>query len=364
MMVNWTPPATSRWPFGLGVVSSIRADGTVLLALERDIDLGSGATGGIAMVAEADGPVHQAIMWTLPPRCSTIVHSIEDDRVAYAVFENNSEYGGGFFGGAVSDLLPTSALRLGDKSSHTYAAGIPGIVDDVTMTLYGWTPKPSSIANLRWPGDRGLLDNRVAISGESVFWEATTLADQEEQIWTADAGSARLIGFGSDASQGAADLGTDGHDMVWLYGSGRTDPSANFPQVSIMTAPFATTAAALQGRRLRSELPAGFGVEPFKVGCGFAARSLYNGIRVVRLSDGVSWWLAGDNTLPWQWNAPVALTCTELFAKVTVVHGGTGTSGYARVRLDSLGAGTPPDLSSESTADGQSDCRISALLRS
>ena len=45
-----------------------------------------------------------------------------------------------------------------------------------------------------------------------------------------------------------------------------------------------------------------------------------------------------------QWVNPVALTCTELFAKVEVhTDGGFGVTKFARVRLDSLGQSTPAD---------------------
>jgi hypothetical protein len=343
MSANWIGSTNARFPFGLSVVSWVRPDGAVILGAERDIDLGGGEIGAFVMIAEADGPVHQALLWTLPKRCSALVESIQDEKTVYVVYENNTDIGGGAFGGDISDLYPTSVWRFRDTVAHEYSAGLAGVIDDATMTLYGWAPQLSPVAILRGSVDRGLLDNHVFASGRAIFWSASTLADQEEHVWMPGAGSARLLGFGSDSSQGAGDLGTDGRDLVWLYGSGRAGPAGAFPKVSIMTAPFATDARDVQDRRLRSELSSGFGVVPFKVGCGFAARALASGIRVVRLSDGVSWMLPAGGTLAWQWEEPVAVTCTELFAKVAVSHGGVATTGYARVRLDSLGAGIPPD---------------------
>ena len=111
-----------------------------------------------------------------------------------------------------------------------------------------------------------------------------------------------------------------------------------------MTSPFTTDAAALQPRRLRSEVGNGFATSRPQVGCGYAAREIYDGIRIVRLSDGVSWMLPSQQGSTWLWNEPLAVTCTELFAMVAA-DGDAGWQdvGIARVRLDSLGPGTPPD---------------------
>jgi hypothetical protein len=44
------------------------------------------------------------------------------------------------------------------------------------------------------------------------------------------------------------------------------------------------------------------------------------------------------------WSTPLAISCTELFS-LLAVPAGNGKTRYtiARVRLDSLGPGTPPD---------------------
>jgi hypothetical protein len=85
-------------------------------------------------------------------------------------------------------------------------------------------------------------------------------------------------------------------------------------------------------------------VSPFVVGCGYAARAAGYGTRVTRLADGVSWVLPGDPSQGWYWTTPVALSCSELFATVGVrSDGGYPLTTIARIRLDSLGSGTPPD---------------------
>jgi hypothetical protein len=64
------------------------------------------------------------------------------------------------------------------------------------------------------------------------------------------------------------------------------------------------------------------------------------GVRIVRLSDGVSWKLVGpNNTQELRWSTPVAVTCDEAFVRIDV--GSEWNVG--RIRIDSLGAGTLPD---------------------
>jgi hypothetical protein len=106
-----------------------------------------------------------------------------------------------------------------------------------------------------------------------------------------------------------------------------------------MTAPYTTEPGAVASRRVRTEQGPGFDVVYFQVGCGYAARSNGEHIRVVRLSDGQSWVLSNALTDAWGWTEPLALTCTELFATVR----SSGVTRLARVRLDSLGSGIAPD---------------------
>jgi hypothetical protein len=134
---------------------------------------------------------------------------------------------------------------------------------------------------------------------------------------------------------GYGDLGTDGKDLVWIEASGRTTDTGPFDTYTIMTAPYTTEPGSVVSRRLRTEQGPDFDVVYFQVGCGYAARSNGEHIRVVRLSDGQSWVLTNALTDPWGWTEPLAVTCTELFATVR----NSGVTRLARVRLDSLGPG-------------------------
>jgi hypothetical protein len=223
--------------------------------------------------------------------------------------------------------------------------GAPGALDLNTMLLHDWA-NPASTTSVHASPDDGLLETYASFAGGALFWNASAGCVSRLKVWTAAGGTQDFVTFGNaNSAEGAADIGTDGTDLVWVQGSGGCSPQTLlYASASIMTAPFVTDPRQLHPRRLRSEIPNGVGVSRFVVNCGYAARQTANGIRVVRLADGVSWQLSADGRLSWQWEIPIALTCSELFAQVSArPDGGPGRTQYARVRLDSLGPGMPPD---------------------
>ena len=103
------------------------------------------------------------------------------------------------------------------------------------------------------------------------------------------------------------------------------------------TSPYVTDPAKLQPRRLRSEIANTNVGTPIAVGCGYASFAGI-GLRIVRLSDGWSWYF--PNAAGWNWQQALALTCNEVFARIYIA--GPITT-LARVALNQLGPGTPPD---------------------
>jgi hypothetical protein len=198
------------------------------------------------------------------------------------------------------------------------------------------------------PADNGLpyyeASFAAPFSPQTLVWEAHSTTLSRLKVWTPEGGARDLVSVGSDTSQGDGDVGSDGHDLVWMHGTGTTN-IGDYTSAAIMTRPLATDSAHLAPRRLRSELGRGLSSSPFVVGCGYAARANGTGIRVVRLADGVSWYLAASSQFAWRWVRPNAITCTELFAQAEdrTAEGRPPAIIFARVRLDSLGAGTPPD---------------------
>jgi hypothetical protein len=106
-----------------------------------------------------------------------------------------------------------------------------------------------------------------------------------------------------------------------------------------MTAPFTSDASALEPRRLRSQPNQINGSWPWVVGCGYGAFERGAQILVVRLSDGWMWEV--PNLSPnHPFFRPLGITCEHVILNSSDL-GQYGT--LARVRLDSLGAGLPPD---------------------
>lgn len=172
------------------------------------------------------------------------------------------------------------------------------------------------------------------------MWAAHDDGTRKHMVWTAAGGVQELL-------SSAADLGTDGHDLVWL--EGRRDPAGErFTDIRVVTAPFTTDPARLRPRVVRGEASAHlFGTSAFVVGCGHAARAMFDGagrhaVEVIRLADGATWQLPDVPASVWGYRAPLALSCDELFARVyeRPAAGQPGHVNVARVRLEGLGAPT------------------------
>jgi hypothetical protein len=186
--------------------------------------------------------------------------------------------------------------------------------------------------------------------GDTLFFEVTDTAYGRIKTFSVDGGLNDLVSFGNDIAKNARDFGSDGVDMVWSEGTGRSSPGATpFDDVAIMTAKFTTDAAVVAAtkRRIGSE-PGMIGDKNFVVGCGFAAHDYYGGAlgagtRLVRLSDGRSWrftrFPSEDGGMPFNFAGALAITCEELFIRFS--H--AGQFNVARIRIDSLGPGEPAD---------------------
>lgn len=198
----------------------------------------------------------------------------------------------------------------------------------------------------------GLIPTNVQGIGKAVFFEVDGGGFKGIMAWTEAAGLTPIQRFYGDNTQGAGNFATDGVDMVWFYGKGKdTSTLLIYPERSVMTAPFSTDPATVQKtmRRLRSD-PGNFGVYPYAVGCGHAARTVYSGpvgdptgvdLFVVRLKDGVSWIIKSTPSIQGaQFLSPMGITCDEIFTKFQFVDDSVS---IVRIRLGSLGPGTPPD---------------------
>jgi hypothetical protein len=178
--------------------------------------------------------------------------------------------------------------------------------------------------------------------GDALFFTTSTSKIRGINIWTPEGGFKPFRRWVDDSTRGAANLGTDGVDLAWSEGEGKEPNDDFYPVRSIMTAPFTTDPATLRPRRLRSHPAEVLAIHTMKVGCGYAAHlDGQGGILVVRLSDGWSWTV--PNTETQELTNPIGVTCDEVFALGYVGEPPTKETIIARVRLDSLGSGLPPD---------------------
>lgn len=354
MVLDWAPRKNVSEMISPATRAHRRVDGSIVLLTARHQ-----ADANYRIIAPLDGPVLIAIREQDPDRCVAGSERSDGEHYAFRVYDSEvkgyaSEYGGGAIGGRLDELRPKALKHYHDGATRSFIAGDPGLleVSGGAMILSNWSD--GSVIKKIWSSaeDNGFAQNYQFWSGATLFWASDTYAFNKQKVYTEDGGVKDFLTFGDDWSKGAADLGTDGTDLVWIEGSERASSTVPFPKVSAVTAPFTTDPAqVLASRRvLRSDLTGSpFGTAPFVVGCGYAARFTSfpggeTGSLLVRLSDGQAWNMSSPRGADWAWGVPLAVTCDELILKVgqRPAPGEKLRYNVARVRLDSLGPGTPP----------------------
>lgn len=305
-------------------------------------------TGGFSVrtVAEAGGPVHQAISYDRG-QCSVTAGSLAAGKSVWMVVQPKSstrpEERGAIGGEAGS--VPLVLEHWNDGAARSYYAGPSSYFAlGPANAVRSWTPGAPPLGNVVLT-DPGQMLPRTFI-GDELFYEVSNLSYARIKVYSPANGARDLVSFGDDVSKRAVDFGTDGVDMVWVEASGRAAVGDPWSTIDIMTAKYTADAVAIQKRRLRSEGTAAGG-EPFTVGCGYASHYAStsvdgNIVRIVRLSDGRSWKLPElfvDGGV-WLFQQTHAITCDEIFMNVLSTNGAMKT---VRVRLDSLGTGDPAD---------------------
>lgn len=343
MKLDWAPQASGAAHVGI-VLGASEPSGAVLFFTR----LTNPAL--IGVIARADGPVLQAMQVNPKSGCYFEAgSSLRNGNFMFVFTRYDSPttkvvLGGGAVGGS---LLAPPAPHLNTIGGSSLAAAVgssvyldvgprtirrfsdDGIVDQVKVP-------PLSTAHHSFYGDVLLFDQFGGVTNAVGFR-------------TPDGKTHDVANFGSDVSQGAADLVTDGTDYVWMEAFGRLTKSDPWTGARLMTAKYTTDTATLAPRRVRSWSWERFTSSSFVVGCGYAVGNIVDGIvnnvgivgvGIVRLSDGVSWKLLGkNNTQELRWSTPLAVTCDEAFIRVDE---GVETN-IARIRLDSLGPGIPAD---------------------
>ncbi len=334
---DWSPPPPT--PLGTDADVAIDDNGTAVVLTSRSFQGG----GRLHFVAAADGPVYSALLSTQLDTFASAAFlspSMTARRWVLRILENVSANGGGYIGGTSASVQPTTHARFSSNAVHSAVVGDLGILDISANTVISLLDFDSGakLTDIQTPS---LSMSFEWMFRSNVFWQGNGGQVNDVGMWTPDGGAIDFINYGFDATHVAGDLGTDGTDMVWLEGHGSPTDAGPYTTMDYWTSPYAATSQQLQPRRLRSEATTAILGTPIAVGCGYAAYAVLgfvNGLRILRLSDGWSWYL--PNVTGWYWTQALALTCSELFVSVQI-SGPIRT--LARVALNQLGTGTAPD---------------------
>ena len=313
------------------------------------------------IVADLDGPVSNAFLQlnVANQGCEMFDKGASDGRYVFGVHGDKwtgSILGGkeGYIAGTLSSLPSlVGKVDMGPLSADWRVSKNWLVRWHSKVTARSWTSPEEYVVYDPAQDPEGMPPHGVQAHGDAVFWEVGVAGYSGEMSWTLAEGPRPLIRWPGDYTQGAGNFNTDGTDMVWTHGEGKPATSQqDYPKCSIMTAPFTTDPAVVKAKakRLRSD-PGQLAVEPFGIGCGHAGRVIYvpaadggadtNALLIVRLSDGVSWQVNGppyDSGM--HFATVLGFSCDEVFSKVQFPD---DASTVVRIRLDSLGPGTPPD---------------------
>ena len=337
IQLDWSPLPSGA----LGTDSDVAVDASGSPIVITSRSFAYGAT--VNLVAAADGPVYSAVMATQLNQFATagfLPPAFAPPRWIIGVIENGSSKGGGYLAGTIVGVGPTQQHRFPATADHEEAIGTLGVLD-VASNSYATLLDFSTGSKLLDINTPSLSMSFEWMFQSTVFWQGNAGLVNDVGRWTPDGGAIDFINYGFDPTHVAGDLGTDGTDMVWLEGHGSQTDAGPYTTVDYWTSPFTLDPAQLTPRRLRSETTTAILGTPIAVGCGYAAYAPVgniNGMRVVRISDGWSWYL--PNATGWYWQQALTVRCNEVFARVNVA--GPITT-LARVALNQLGAGVPPD---------------------
>ena len=346
MKVDWPYYAT---PFGYGVGGDVASTGQVLLQLMRMSDVAS-PPWQMMLLAEADGPVRSALLHLSgADDCWLYNHDragVRNGSHAFRVQEGSKAepHREAVVGGAATEARPHAQWLWHESYGHPVTASdaVWATWDSVRIGVARWgEPWQEVFSGVQ----TGMQQVQPRAWHDFVHWSSSDGFDYiGVMAWTPEREVYPFLMFPGDFTRGVEGFGTDGEHMAWVYEEGGTPGEGTpYPTRSIMVSPFTTDPAALAPVRLRSypyPWPITVG---FTVGCGYAGLQTDGGVAfIVRLSDGWSWTL----TLPsppvagtWRWGAVYAITCDEVFVRGNLAP----KMNVARVRLDALGPGVPPD---------------------
>ena len=343
MKVDW-PFVTVGRPFGTTPAVDVDANGNAVLDIVRFSDAWI-----MRVVAEADGKVLNAMV---DPRefsvvkqgCSFAQAVIRAAGQGYDIFQvAKGELGTSphaAAGGPHGALHPQVLHVWPEAGDHDFSAA-GQVWASVTTGEIGAAKWGEPWQVIATSAQVGLEIHQPRPWNDFVPFDASNGVVAGIVAWTPANGTYDFITFQGDTSQGAMSLGTDGVDMVWFQGAGKGSGFLEpYPDRSVMVSPYTTDPAMLVPKRLRSYPSPNYPLTNWIVGCGYAAINPEdNHVLIVRLSDGWSWELSAPEPVKDYWFTTVyGLTCDEVFLRCGPVE-----MNIARVKLDALGPGMPPD---------------------
>ncbi len=349
MKVDWTSKLAA---IAVDVSFDRSSTGVETLQFRRNVDPAT----PVWLQVEVDGPVRSALarVWNATKSdsdigCFLTLEQIREGKYVLGVAGDSSvspeaqSPHRGAVGGSIDDPVPHLLAHYTDGLNRNWRVSSTTVMRvDTTFSVYAspWSMDKDVLVTRPDIDPGGAPSSQWLVVGGAVFW-GTSPSHPGINVYDPAGGARPFIRFLGDSTKGAMDLGTDGTNMVWTYGEGVMQGNS-FPVRSVTTAPFTTDAkvVAASQMRLRSAPEPCIGCDQWLVGCGYAAHNGdANNVIVVRLSDGWSWFV--PTSLTQSLERPVGIDCQDVF--IFAELGQPQQFNIARVRLDSLGAGMPPD---------------------
>ncbi len=311
---------------------------------EHPSDTGS----AVRLVAEADGPLRMAQFYAdyHSAQCAYSEEDLSDSRYLLNPHTGSALQNRGAIGGTIDSATPSVLQRVNEPSNWRISSQWVAQLTLGAVKAWSWDGNTSTMVYEAAKDPNGLQPHDPLPRNSDIFVNVGDLTLCGEMSWNPQDGLRPLLRRYSDPTWAAGNFGTDGKDMVWTQSQGANACDNDGPNPEVWTAPYTTDPAVLKttARRVRTDVR-GMSAYPYAVGFGYAARwdtfgsPMANSAFIVRLSDGRSWVLIGfpkAGTL--DWTQPLGFTDQELF-----ISAGVPDTTIVRIRLDSLGPGTPPD---------------------
>jgi hypothetical protein len=337
-----TPWRISGTITALGTIRTSRVNGKLRHWIGRNNYYGV-KEGKMFVISEDEGPP-LASWYGLLGTCSYLFMTPHEEGFGLGIYRKDKS-AQGFFIGNYDSPPPVGSFKITDGIPSNFEAVASGPVRKrkYAIWLTPWsTQQEIQIAK----AEAASFATTIPIDDWLILPVGTTsYTPLGTWLWHPSTGVVKLQYAPNDLSIGWSDYGTDLEDAVWTFRSGKEPDGTSYPKNEVYTGKFTTDPAKMLAtqKRLRSEPFSFSGATEWKVGCGYAARSVGKSTKLLRLSDGWGWEIKSTDYFSFSVNT---VTCDEIRGSGTYAPGTkeNWTFTHYRIRLDSLGPPTlPPD---------------------